>query len=224
MPKEYGMPNTRSCFALGLHFYGQDLLYKFFVRSRADVPAGIHEANRQSEKALDQRRANEAKEEGRGRDGMVGRIRPSRVDTGNPVYQNEANVQIGSIRSLLALRGYRVADCHWYRQQNGQHVIVLSLKQGGDSVTLAPETIEGLRKLARESTWKVNIWDNYQNRPSTLNFTDRKEGGNPQRMLVIRDGFLKLTDLDATDPYEMERAEDERMSDEISGLLEGIRL
>lgn len=220
---------TQSCPALGLELYGQPILYKFFLSKQELVPEGIRTVERDNDRAVDRRHAEEAKAEGRSHDGMEGRVRPGRVDTGSAIYPNQASVRIGSIRSLLALQGYRVTDCHFYLKPGfgkgkDQYVIVLSLQVGGKSTTLSKETIEGLRRLARENTWTLNVWDNGNDRPSTINFTARQPNGRSERMLAIRDGFLKLTDLNGVDPYEMERAEDARISDEILNSLEAVRL
>ena len=200
------------------------ILYKFFVNKRELVPAGLHETTRDSDKKVDQQHAEKAIAAGDAHSAMQGRVRPGRVDTGVAVYQNAISTQIGSIRSLLAPKGYRLGDAHFYKKSGfgkyakDQWVIVLYLStEVLESIMLSSATVEGLRKLARESTWTANIWDNLDTQ--TLNFTNRQAGQKAKGTLVLREGFLKLLDLEGEDVSEVERTEELTSAAEIERLI-----
>lgn len=212
----------------GLELRGQSLLYKFFIGNRNSVPAGIREISRESDRKVDQRHAGEAVAEGNARGAIEGLVRPGRVDTGVAIYQNEQATHIASVRSLLALRGYRVVDCHYYvkpgfgRNPRDTAVIVLSLSQRGEGIELSKETLSGLRKLARENRWTTHVWDNGSERPSTINFTSRTQV-RPEKMMVMRDGFLRLVPVEGNDAWVIEREEDSRIALDLLDQLERLK-
>jgi hypothetical protein len=200
------------------------VLFKIFLNKRELVPAGISEKRRQSDKEMDRQHAEEAIARGDNRAAVDGRVRPGRVDTGNAVYQNVPAVQIGSIRSLLALKGYRLGDVHWFeklghgKHAKTQYVIVMYLATDCQPIELPPEALEGLRKLCREAPYTANVWDNEN--IQTLNFTSRQVGLKPKAKIVSRDGYIRILDLDSEqDVGEMEREEELMSAQEIERLL-----
>jgi hypothetical protein len=199
----------------GLSIRGQDILYKFFVANRSVVPEGLREVSTTADKARDQKNADIAKSEGNGKLAVEGRVRPGRVDTGKAIYQNVERVKIASVRSLLARKGYRLTDAHFY-QKIGQEscVIVLNLSTKGEAVKLSRKTMDALRAMSRDLSWKTNVWDNGDERPSTVNFTN-SSSRQPGQMLVVRDDFLRLVDLDGFDPVSFEADEDRRVAEEL---------
>lgn len=211
----------------GLELRGQDLLYKFFVGNRNAVPEGIREIGRESDRKVDQRHAQAAVAEGNARGAVEGLVRPGRVDTGVAVYQQEQATHVASVRSLLALRGYKVVDCHYYvkpgygRNPRDTAVIVLSLSQQGEAKELSKEILSGLRKLARENRWTTHVWDNGE-RPSTINFTSRTQV-RPEKMVVMREGFLRLVPVEGNDAWVIERDEDSRIARELLDQLEHLK-
>jgi hypothetical protein len=210
----------------GLVLDGRPLLYKFQVGSRDAVPAGIKEVVRQSDREIDKRHADEARAMGDDRAAVQGRVRPGRVDTGEAIYQNEPGVHIASVRSLLALRRYGLVDIHFYMKPGfGKHgrdtaMIVMRLEVAGERIKLPYATIEGLRRLARENRWTLNIWENFDN--ATINFTRRTQEKAIQ-MLVMRDGCLRLVEIDENDPRLLEREEDALVGQELLDEVAEIR-
>lgn len=216
---------TRSCPALGIDLCACDeILYKFTVGSRSQIPTDIREISRPSDKKMDQKHANEAKQAGLYREATDGLVRPGRVDTGIAVYQNVERVRIGSIRSLLALEGFALVDVHFFQKPGSEQcVIVMLLSQEGEPMKLLHRTIEALRKLARENVWKFHGWDNSNlGKPATLNFTSKQQG-NPECMLVVRNGFLQVTDLEGVNAVDLEASEDRKMGRNLVELLETIK-
>lgn len=195
----------------GLAIRGQDILFKLFLPKGQAVPDGVRHASQIPEAERDRRNAKNAKAEGRGREAMVGRVRPGRVDTGTPVYQNEPNIQIASLRSLLAREGYRLSDVHHFVNDRDQSVIVMRLSTEEEAMKLPRKTMDALRAIVRENIWTGNIWDNGDERPSTANFTSPRRG-EASRMIVVRDDFVRLVDLDGNNVRDLESAEDLRIA------------
>jgi hypothetical protein len=191
------------------------LLYKITVNNRDLVPVGIPEKKREATRVLDQRHADAAIAAGKPELAVADRVRPDRKDTGGAIYQNIDRVGIGSIRSLLALKGYVITNVHYFPQRD-KFVIVLSLAVGGTPIMLAPETIEGLRKLARENSWTANFWDN--DSTQTFNFTRRAAGALPQVVTLFRNGYVMLVDAEGESATTIETREDLRNAAEISQL------
>ena len=218
-----------SSLALGLRLDpNKVLLYKFYLNRRDLVPAGIREIPRPSNKAMDDAHAQEAIARGDEHAAMDSILRPGRRDTGKAIYQNAKYTQIGSIRSMLAPKSYRLTDVHFFEQKGygkkprDQWIVVAALDTQGDSFRLSPETVDGLRKLALESTYTANVFDNFKDQ--TLNFTERQPGQKPKAKLVVRKGFLQILDLEeGKDVASIEREEDLMSAKEIEDLLASFK-
>jgi hypothetical protein len=209
-------------------FASRVLIYKFFVRDRSLVPQGLREGARQSNRTVDRQHAEVARAAGQANVAEVDRIRPNRVDTGMPVYQHEQRVHIGSVRSLLAHKGFWLADAYFFekpaqRDKPADFVIVLVLSMDNEEAMRIPRaTMEGLRRLARENIWTAHVWDNSNlGNPSTVNFTSRQQG-NPKHTLVVRADFLQLVTSDGENAAVVEDREDQRVAQDLLNDLEGL--
>lgn len=208
---------------------GKPLLFKFYLNRLELVPPGLKEIHRPPNVEMDHRQAEKAIARGDERSAMDGRVRPSRKDTGNPVYQNVERVQIGSLRSLLALRGYKLEFPHFFKQSGygknprDQWVVVLGLDANREeSEPLSQNTLEGLRALARESVYTADVWDNHDKQ--TLNFRKRQPDQKPLTKIVQRDGYIRLLDaIEGQDAAELERQEDLASIEEIEQLLASLK-
>jgi hypothetical protein len=203
------------------------ILFKIFLNKHELVPAGIPEKKRASDKEMDRQHAEEAIARGDSRAAVDGRVRPGRVDTGNAVYQNVPAVQIGSIRSLLALKGYRLGDVHWFEKKGfgkhprTQYVIVMYLAANCEPIVLPPEVLEGLRELCRGAPYTADVWDNRDTQ--TLNFRSRQVGLKPQATILSRDGYIRIVDLyNDRDVAEIEREEELAATDDIVEMLKDV--
>lgn len=173
----------------------KSVLVKFMVKDRSLVPAGLRDVSRPSDKVMDKIHAEEVVKAGEPRLAMEGRVRPGRVDTGKPIYQNEEHVRAGFIRQGLVNNGLRLTDAHFFVKRAGkggdQYVIVLSYNRSwGDLPVLSEETLEGIRRLVREFNYTAHVWDNPGGN-ATVNFTARQTGAFAQT-LIVRDGVLTL--------------------------------
>jgi len=171
----------------------EHILFKITLSNKSLVPAGIREIERESDKVIDRRNADKAIAAGNARVATVGRVRPGRVDTGKPIFQNVERVRVSLVRGILARKGFRLADAHFFVRNDGKAVLVLSLMKGRDTLELPRATVEAIRAMARDNVWTADMWENVDN--ATLNFRARQQGSAKQS-ITVDDDMLMMVDGD----------------------------
>ena len=168
------------------------LLVKFTVKDRRQVPPGIPEVERPSDRAIDDRHAQEAVADGQLDRAKVGVVRDSRVDTGTEVI-NLQLVQAALLRRGLTNNGFRLTNSHYFQKPgDNRFFIVLEFAFIGDlpgePEPLPRQTVEALRELANRTWQFCNVWFNGTARPATINFGGMLNGNTrPKHSLVARD-------------------------------------
>lgn len=206
---------------------------KFDFTNQSFIPPGIPQIDRDNDAEWDVFRKRAMAQAGQADRGAIGRLRPLRPDTDNPVHRNIHCVQASFLRRGLANIGYRLVDAHWYwrtptpskrplvvrgrtveQVRKPKAVVNLTfyyVPRDRPILELPRSATEAFRQLANTS-W-ANYWgyDNrghYPNIPElrvvTINMGGREPSRKPAHALRIRNWGLCLEPVEALVPEDQE--------------------
>lgn len=188
--------------SLNLRDKTQGVLFKFHFGKSPTFPNTIEYRERGTDAEVDAKHALEAAKQGKPEDGLIGKERDGRVDTGRQVIKNLAMVRPGLVRTSLVNNGFYVAAVYAQRTDKGNSLIIefRRIVDGAKTVELPRHITEALRKIAGQTWSYCHVWEN-PTQVHTLNFTGThwSEGDEnfkaPQHELIVRDGLLGAINL-----------------------------
>jgi len=154
------------------------VVVKFGFSNPKVIPAGLRSVERKGERELLERR------------------RAQGTGPGVQVVNNTQQVQVAMLRRGLAANGFLLVDVHVYelRRPNRKTKYMVSLSfrrvaKNEEIIEIAPETLDGLRRLATEAVWSGHIWQN-PNGVVCVDLVQRQPGVAPKNAFVTREGAL----------------------------------
>jgi hypothetical protein len=188
------------------------VIVKFSVRDRLLVPRGIEEKRRADDQTVDMRHQMAAFNAPFDHTGLttVGRHRPGRVDTGEPVIQNPKLSHAAMLRRGLVNNDYRLVRAFYEvrgseRTHDAKYVISLVFApfEGQQPLELPEKINVALRMLAAMAWQHLTVWDN-PNGVVTVNFAGFQKGVKARNAIVTRGGRISVEEVEDFLPEEAE--------------------
>jgi len=195
-----------------IHLYGEErparILVKFYTKRKEMIPEGIEERRvRMSPEAKDRGHAEIGRDAGLSDEQVrVGRLRPGRVDTDDPVI--EAQMADGSaLWKGLHESGWAFYDTAYVAEEKQKHrggtetrytVQYIFIPEELTDEYLEQEAVEeraGFEKLATGPWQRVFVYDNKNTTwTTTANFTGPQVGSTPKHKIGVMEGAICVTD------------------------------